>query len=257
MNRKLLKLSENEKNSILEMHKSATRNHYLTEQEDSTVSNDENKGTEDTTQDAETTQAAETFDCSKLEEYLQDADVKKWIENMKGPKKWLVQKGTHNYDERAGYEGAKKIIAAIQCKLELEPDGLFGNDTKTKVEAFQVANGLTKDGKVGKNTIAKLFGTESEAGTEAETGTESESNNQNECYKSFGVPITDGNNMAGYEVEEQRQIEKDGKIFIFGFKSDGKGNLNKSRAGGQTTNPFKWSCENGELKMWQEQELEF
>lgn len=247
MNRKLLNLTENEKNSILEMHKKATRKHYLTEQEaNAEETGTEEAGTEETGTE-ETTPAAETYDCSKLEEYLQDANVKKWIENMKGPKKWLVQKGTHAYDERAGYEGAKKVIAVIQCKLGMEPDGLFGNDTKSKVEAFQTANNLVKDGRVGKNTINKLFETEAE--TEAET--ETETANQNECYMSLGrEPIEgQGEAMAGYEVT--RVVEgENGEKKYFGFNPDGTGNVNMGA--GNQSNPVKWSCDNGELKLWQE-----
>lgn len=247
MNRKLLSLTTNEKNSILEMHKRATRRHYLTEQEEA---NAEETGTEETgTEEAgteETTPVAETYDCAKLDEYLQDANVKKWMDNIKGPKKWLVQKGTQVYDDKPGYEGAKKVIAVIQCKLGMEPDGIFGNDTKAKVEAFQVEKGLTKDGKVGNNTITKLFETQSE--------TETEANNQNECYMSLGrEPIEgQGEEMAGYEVTRVVEDENGNKK-VFGFNTNGSGNLNKGA--GEQSNPFKWSCENGELKFWQEVQL--
>ena len=135
----------------------------------------------------------------------------------------------------------------MQCKLDLKPDGIFGNETNTKLKEFQSGKGLKPDGIVGPKTWGAMFAEETESETEETPST-------NECYMNFGEPIADGNNMAGYEVEEQRQITKeDGKVFIFGFKSDGSGNLNTSRnSGGQTSNPFKWTCENGELKMWQE-----
>jgi len=244
--KRLFRIDESEKDRILGMHKSAISRQYLKEQEnDATDQADAGDGaSEENATDQSSTQ--ETYDCNKLEEYLKDVNVKKWIDNLK-VNRWVVQKGTQVYDDRTGYEGAKKVIAVIQCKLKMEPDGIFGDDTKDKVEAFQVENGLKKDGKVGKNTIAKLFETESETDTE-------QTPSANECYMNFGEPIADGNNMAGYEVEEQRQITKeDGKVFIFGFKSDGSGNLNTSlNSGGQTSNPFKWTCENGELKMWQE-----
>lgn len=54
-------------------------------------------------------------------------------------------------------------IKAIQKKLNdsgfgiLEVDGDFGENTKKAVIAFQKANGLEPDGKVGINTLAKMF----------------------------------------------------------------------------------------------------
>ena len=159
-----------------------------------------------------------------------------------------MRKDSHKLADRDVYKGVIETIKVLQCKLGLEPDGIFGSGTVSKLKAFQTEKGLKPDAIVGPATWGKMFEESQESETEETPST-------NECYKEFGVDITDGNNMAGYEVEEQRQIEKDGKVFIFGFKSDGTGNLNKSRAGGGNSNPFKWSCENGELKMWQE--LEF
>lgn len=42
------------------------------------------------------------------------------------------------------------------AKPKLVEDGVFGTKTRDRVEDFQAANGLTKDGQVGKNTWAKL-----------------------------------------------------------------------------------------------------
>lgn len=43
-----------------------------------------------------------------------------------------------------------------QWKSSLKIDGIFGDDTLTQVKKFQKAKGLTVDGVVGANTIAKL-----------------------------------------------------------------------------------------------------
>lgn len=54
-------------------------------------------------------------------------------------------------------------IIAIQKKLnefiakKIQPDGIFGDNTKLAVEEFQKMMGLTPDGIVGKNTLSKLF----------------------------------------------------------------------------------------------------
>jgi len=242
--KRLFRIDESEKDRILGMHKSAISRQYLKEQENDAT--DQADAGEETSQETTTDQTSsqETYSCDEVDEYLKDEGVKKWIDNLK-VNRWVVQKGTQVYDDRTGYEGTKKVIAVIQCKLEMEPDGIFGDDTKDKVEAFQVENGLKKDGKVGKNTIAKLFETESE------TDTETENNNQNECYMSLGrEPIEgQGEEMAGYEVTRVVEDENGNKK-VFGFNTNGSGNLNKGAC--EQSNPFKWSCENGELKFWQE-----
>lgn len=46
----------------------------------------------------------------------------------------------------------------LSCKgYDLSVDGIFGNNTDSKVKDFQSKNGLVADGKVGKNTFKKLF----------------------------------------------------------------------------------------------------
>jgi hypothetical protein len=47
-------------------------------------------------------------------------------------------------------------LNAHGAKPKLVEDGVFGTKTRDRVEDFQAANGLTKDGQVGKNTWAKL-----------------------------------------------------------------------------------------------------
>ena len=50
------------------------------------------------------------------------------------------------------------IQAMLSCKgYDLSVDGIFGNNTDSKVKDFQSKNGLVADGKVGKNTFKKLF----------------------------------------------------------------------------------------------------
>jgi hypothetical protein len=60
-----------------------------------------------------------------------------------------LMSGTHEkwIQQRLNSHGAKP---------KLVEDGVFGTKTRDRVEDFQAANGLTKDGQVGKNTWAKL-----------------------------------------------------------------------------------------------------
>ena len=237
--KRLFRIDESEKDRILGMHKSAISRQYLKEQEETGAEAGAEAGTE--------TEVA--FDCEKIDEVLETPDVKKWVEKITGPARWTIRRGGEKLAEKNVYKGVIDVIKIMQCKIGkgLKPDGIFGNETNTKLKEWQAEKGLKADGIVGPKTWGAMFAEETESETE-------ETPSANECYMNFGEPIADGNNMAGYEVEEQRQITKeDGKVFIFGFKSDGSGNLNTSlNSGGQTSNPFKWTCENGELKMWQE-----
>ena len=47
-------------------------------------------------------------------------------------------------------------VAALQTALHVPADGTFGSQTKTAVESFQAAHGLTVDGVVGEDTRAAL-----------------------------------------------------------------------------------------------------
>ena len=50
-----------------------------------------------------------------------------------------------------------EVVKQIQRALHLIEDGIYGQNTKAAVEAFQRANGLTADGVVGPATLAKLI----------------------------------------------------------------------------------------------------
>ena len=47
-------------------------------------------------------------------------------------------------------------VKALQEKLNLKADGIFGPITEEAVKDFQRSNGLEVDGIVGANTISKL-----------------------------------------------------------------------------------------------------
>lgn len=57
---------------------------------------------------------------------------------------------------RIGARG--EITRLIQEKLNITADGIFGVNTKTAVQNYQLSNGLVPDGIVGKNTWTKLLG---------------------------------------------------------------------------------------------------
>jgi len=77
---------------------------------------------------------------------------------------WILTKGTHGYEPKI--DNTMKAIAWLQNKLksngddDLAVDGLFGDNTKQSVKDFQKKSGFDErgqDGKVGKNTLAKLL----------------------------------------------------------------------------------------------------
>lgn len=56
-------------------------------------------------------------------------------------------------------EGARGIITQwVQLRVGAEPDGVFGQDTKSAVKYFQSHHGLRGDGVVGRNTWKVLLG---------------------------------------------------------------------------------------------------
>jgi len=58
---------------------------------------------------------------------------------------------------KVGSKGS--AVVAIQQKLGITADGIFGSKTLAAVKAFQKSHGLSADGIVGKDTWAGLFGT--------------------------------------------------------------------------------------------------
>jgi putative chitinase len=61
-----------------------------------------------------------------------------------------------NETVRVGSRG--DTVKAVQAKLGLTADGVFGPGTERAVKAWQAANGLTADGIVGPRTLARLLG---------------------------------------------------------------------------------------------------
>ena len=51
-----------------------------------------------------------------------------------------------------------ETVRAVQAKLGIGADGVFGPGTERAVRAWQTANGLTADGVVGPKTLARMFG---------------------------------------------------------------------------------------------------
>lgn len=57
---------------------------------------------------------------------------------------------------RVGSRG--ETVRAVQAKLGIGADGVFGPGTERAVRAWQTSNGLTADGVVGPKTLARMFG---------------------------------------------------------------------------------------------------
>jgi hypothetical protein len=140
---------------------------------------DETQGTEtqgDTTQDTETQddesgeqnneQDKKTIILKERdrikEEGAPDSLPDNWNDGITN-RGWILTKGTHGYEPKI--DNTMKAIAWLQNKLksngddDLAVDGLFGDNTKQSVKEFQKKSGFDvkgQDGKVGKNTLAKL-----------------------------------------------------------------------------------------------------
>lgn len=217
--KRLFRIDESEKNRILGMYKSATSRQYLKEQDE--TDNQTDAGDE-TSQETTTNQTSsqETYSCDKVNEYLNDEGVKKWIKAIKDNKSEIM-KGSEKNEENPAYKGIKKVIAIIQCKLkelQLNPgtiDGIFGNNTKNAVVDFQRKNELKDDGIVGDNTWAKMF---------PESAEPEETPAANECHMNFGEgegQIPDSL-KSNFENETSKVVRKrNNKIFVFiGNSSD-------------------------------------
>jgi len=141
--KRLFRIDESEKNRILGMHKTATSKQYLKEQEET---------------GAESGNETEVnFDCEKIDDVLEKPEVKNWVKKITGPAKWTIRRGSEKLAEKDMYKGVVDVIKIIQCKLDLEPSGVFDNNTDTKLKSLQSEKGLKSDGIVGPKTWAKMF----------------------------------------------------------------------------------------------------
>jgi len=92
------------------------------------------------------------LDCTNLK--VSD-EMSKIIEMIKDNNSVVLMVGSHANESK--YKGTKDLIELIQCTVGAKQDGLFGSETKGKVESFQTKHKLKKDGIVGKNTISKMI----------------------------------------------------------------------------------------------------
>lgn len=67
-----------------------------------------------------------------------------------------VKTATTSRTLRSGTRGS--MVASIQKQLGLQADGVYGPQTKARVEAYQRAHGLQVDGVIGRQTLAALRG---------------------------------------------------------------------------------------------------
>jgi len=66
--------------------------------------------------------------------------------------------GGANLNETVRVGSRGDTVKAVQAKLGIGADGIFGPGTERAVKAWQTANGLTADGIVGPKSLAKMFG---------------------------------------------------------------------------------------------------
>ena len=66
--------------------------------------------------------------------------------------------GSANLTETVRVGSRGETVKAVQAKLGITADGIFGPGTDRAVKAWQTANGLTADGIVGPKTLARMFG---------------------------------------------------------------------------------------------------
>ncbi len=66
--------------------------------------------------------------------------------------------GGANLNETVRVGSRGETVKAVQAKLGIAADGVFGPGTERAVRAWQTANGLTADGIIGPKSLAKMFG---------------------------------------------------------------------------------------------------
>jgi putative chitinase len=69
-----------------------------------------------------------------------------------------VPTSTVDLNETIRLGSSGDTVRAVQSKLGLTADGVFGPGTDSAVRQWQTANGLVADGIVGPRTLAKMFG---------------------------------------------------------------------------------------------------
>lgn len=227
--KRLFRIDESEKNRILGMHKTATTKQYLKEQEE--------EETTDGSQTGQTENEEVVFDCEKINEVLEKPEVKNWIEKITGPAKWTIRRGGEKLAEKDVYKGVIDVIKVIQCKLGLNPDGIFGNDTNSKLKSFQTEKGLKNDGIVGNATWGAMFTEESKS---------EETPSTNECYMNFGE---EGLMLPPYENKAKAARKKDNKTFY--FFENGQVIIwegNSPMGGREQDATYQWQCDGDSVK---------
>lgn len=75
-----------------------------------------------------------------------------WILNEQQPEDHPILRPNH---------AGGPLVSYVQYLVAIVIDGVYGPETASKIEGFQMVNGLTVDGIVGAQTWKKLLGTES------------------------------------------------------------------------------------------------
>ena len=238
--KRLFRIDESEKNRILGMHKSASSRQYLKEQEASSeqpATDGEASSEQPSTDNDATEQVA--FDCQKINEVLETPDVKKWVEKITGPARWTIRRGGEKLAEKDVYKGVIDVIKIMQCKLGLEPNGVFDNETDTKLKSLQSEKGLKPDGIVGPKTWGVMFVEEQES---------EEAPSTNECYMNFGE---EGTMLPIYENEAKAARKAAG--FSFYFFEDGTvivWDENGPLDGTEEKSTYQWRCIGNDVKFF-------
>jgi len=183
--KRLFRIDESEKNRILGMHKTATSKQYLKEQEET---------------GAESGNETEVnFDCEKIDDVLEKPEVKNWVKKITGPAKWTIRRGSEKLAEKDMYKGVVDVIKIMQCKLDLEPSGVFDNESDIKLREFQKEKFGEDDGIVGPKTWGAMFADESSE-TEPQNDNVTETK---ECLDQFTDSSVDSEVEGGIPKEIQ------------------------------------------------------